>query len=166
MNNRVNSSIWIGVLMPCKFLIQLSLRNLECTVLFLNPATWNRLGASSFGATPSSHLASQKGVFLSSPIEIRVEQKNNCLSIGSAIFRRCFQGLSWWSQPYHNHLSLKALLNFSRSLIPRPPNLLGIKHVCQLTRQWPPLTLSGSCPFHKKLLLNLSILEVPYFDIL
>jgi hypothetical protein len=35
-----------------------------------------------------------------------------------------------------------------------------------LTRQCHPFTLSASLPFHKKPLLNLSILEIPHLGIL
>jgi hypothetical protein len=55
---------------------------------------------------------------------------------------------------------------FLKILNTKAPNFLGLVQAFQLTRQWPPLTLSGSSPLERKLLRNLSILEKPHFDIL
>jgi hypothetical protein len=56
----------------------------------------------------------------------------------------CTLGLSTTSQLCHNHLRRKALPNLSKSLIPKPPSLLGLVQTYQFNRQWPPLTFSGS----------------------
>jgi hypothetical protein len=166
MNRRVNSSNNSVESMACKFLIQLLFLSSEQTDLFFNLATLNRLGARFLGASPSSHLASQNRVFLSFPTVMVVELKNSSLSTASVIFRRYFHGLSQLSQLCQSQRNLRALLYFSRSLNSSPPNLFGLRQVCQLSRQWPPLMLSGFCPFHKKLLLNLPILAKPHLGIL
>jgi hypothetical protein len=97
MKNIENSSSCIGVLVWVRFLIQLLFCNSLATDLLLNLAIAKRLGASSLGAAPNSHLASQKGVALPFPIWIQVEEKNNCLSIRSTTLIRFFQGLSFLS---------------------------------------------------------------------
>jgi hypothetical protein len=131
----VNSSSRGVVLILERFLIQLRLWSSVCTFHFLNLAKLNRLGASSLGDVPFSHLAFQKGVFLSSPTVTSVEQKKSCLSMRSEILSKCFHGLSLWSQLCHSHLRRRALLNLFRSLIPRPPNFFGLMQVAQLTKQ-------------------------------
>jgi hypothetical protein len=148
-----------------RLLIQLSLCNSWWTVLLLNLAIWNRLGASSFGATPSSHLASQKGVFLPSPIKIRVELKIVTYQLDLQFFKGVSRASLGAPSQTITILILKPCW-ICPGPFPRPPNFLGNKQVCQFIRQWPPLTLSWYCPFHKKLLLNLSILVILHLAIL
>jgi hypothetical protein len=140
--------------------------NTVCTILFLNLAIVYKLGARSLEAIPSNHLDSQKGVFFPLPTCIVVEAKSSCLSFWSETFRSCFQGFSFRSHWCHNHLNLSALPNLSKSFIPKPPHLLGLKQVSQFTRQCPLLTLSGFFPFQRKLILNLSALAIAHFCIL
>jgi hypothetical protein len=47
----------------------------------LNLAALYRFGVISFGEALLSHLPSQKGLFLPSPIEITVEEKKSFLSV-------------------------------------------------------------------------------------
>jgi hypothetical protein len=126
------------------------------TILFLNLVILNSPKAKSLGAAPCNHFASQNRVFFPLPMCIYVEQKNKALLEGSCTLTIFFHNLSLLSQLCHNHLSLRALLNFSISLIPRPPSLLGLRQVSQITKQCPPFTFWGSYPLHRKLLLYLS----------
>lgn len=111
------------------------------------------------------HLAtiwpSKMGYFFH-PYLYSFDEKKRVLSVLSCIFNSFFQGLSVWSHWCHSQRSRRALLNLPRSLIPKPPHFFGLKHVCQLTRQCSPLTLSGSWPFHKKLVRNLSIFAIAH----
>jgi hypothetical protein len=52
MKSKVNSSNWVTVLTPYKFLIQLQLLGSICIFLVLNLAILYRLGAKSLGAAP------------------------------------------------------------------------------------------------------------------
>jgi hypothetical protein len=158
MNNIVNSSSCVVIWMSSIFFIQLQLVSSVWTLLFLNLAILYSSSTKSLGAAPWSHLASQNGVLFPLSICIMVEEKKMLLLDLSDTFRRFSHGLALRSQSCQSHLILRALLNLSKSFIPKPPHLLGLKHVCQLIRQRPPLALSGSSPFHRKLILNLSIL--------
>jgi hypothetical protein len=135
MKSKENSSTCIGVLILVRFLIQLLFCSFLVTDLLLNLANSKRLGASSIGAAPHSHLASQNGVALPFPSWIQVEETNKCLSIGSTTLRRFFQGLSFSSHWCQSHRSLKTLLNLLRSLIPRPPSFFGLVHIYQFIKQ-------------------------------
>jgi hypothetical protein len=94
MKRSVNSSISTDDSMSFKLLIQWLLWSSVHTDLILYRVTRYKLGANSLGEVPFSHLASQNGAFLPSPIVTVVEQKNKFLSILSVILRRCLQGLS------------------------------------------------------------------------
>jgi hypothetical protein len=147
INSITNSSSCSSLSMFYWFLIQFEFWRSFCTLLDLNLASLNKLGASSLGAAPWTHLASQKGVSLPSPTSTTVEVKKRCLSTGSFTLIRCFHGLIQWPQLCHNHLSLRALPNFSRSLKPIPPHLFGKRQVFQLTKQCPHPLIFQSCPF-------------------
>jgi hypothetical protein len=76
------------------------------------------------------------------------------------LYRKCktsFQGRSWMSQLNQSHLNLRALPKIFKSLMSRPPHFRDLVQSFQLTKQWPPLTLSGSSPHQRKLHLKWSI---------
>ena len=86
---------------------------------------------------------------------------NNCLSIASTGGSEPTHGRSGSVQRYHSHLNLNSLLETSRSRIPKPPNFLVRMVLHQLTRQCAPFV--SASPFHRKLLLSLSIFLIPHF---
>lgn len=72
---RMNSSISYSVLMLLRFLTHFRFWTSLWTVLYLYPACRYRFGATSFGAAPFSHLASQKRVSMPLPTVITLKQK-------------------------------------------------------------------------------------------
>jgi hypothetical protein len=54
-------------------------------------------------------------------------------------------------------MEFQKMLNFSRSLIPKPLGFFGNVQFFHLTRQWSPCTLSGLLPLQRRLLLKQSI---------
>jgi hypothetical protein len=146
------------VWMSCTFFIQLHLVSSVWTLLFLEPSYLIKFWCQVFkcSSLKSSCLLKWSIFSITNMHYCRVEKR--LLLDLSDTFRRVFHGLALRSQSCQRHLILRALLNLSKSFIPKPPHLLGLKHVYQLIRQRPPLALSGSSPFHRKLILNLSIL--------
>lgn len=115
----------------------------------------------SLGVLPLIQLDCQKLVLSPFPTLMIVDALNKSLSLLSQGMSRSTHGLSTCFHLNQSHLNLSARAKRSRSKTPSPPRYFGVHTVGQLTRQWPPLTLSGSSPFHRKLRLILSI----YFSI-
>jgi hypothetical protein len=79
MKNKTNSSRREDGFILFKLLIQLLFLSSSGTLLFLKWPTLNKFGVKFLGAAPSSHLTSQKGMFLPSPTKILDEEKKNYL---------------------------------------------------------------------------------------
>lgn len=109
------------------------------------------------GALPSNQLECQKLAFFPFPSVTIVEALNRSISVLSQGVSKFAHGRSSRFHLNHSQRNLKARAKRSSSRTPSPPKYFGVQTVGQLTRQWPPLTLSGSSHFHKKLLLVLLI---------
>ena len=114
----------------------------------------------SIGARPSIQEECQKDALHPSPMVTTVLILNNCRSIASQGTVVPTQGLSWSVHSNQSHRSLKALPNSSKSRTPRPPNFFGRMTFAQRTKQCPPF--ASAEPFHKNLLLILSILLIAH----
>ena len=133
------------------------------TVTFFLLTFKKRLGAIFFGAVPLIQLECQKLVLSPLPTVTIVEALKRSLSVASQGLSRLAQGLSSFFHLYQYQRSRKTLASRSRSRTPSPPRSLGVHTVGQFTRQWPPLTFSGSSPFQRKLRRILSICLMSHF---
>jgi len=115
----------------------------------------------SIGALPSSHEDFQNDALRPSPTTHTVLALNNCLSTESQGTSMPTQDCSCSVHSSHNHLNRKALLNNSKSKIPRPPNFLGRFVLAHRTKQCPPF--ASAAPFHKKLHRTRSIFFIAHF---
>ena len=80
----------------------------------------------SLGAHPDNQLSCQKQHFFPFPREIFVLALNNFLSISSHGVSMLNQGLLSSFHSNQSQRNLKALVNFSKFRIPRPPKDLGL----------------------------------------
>ena len=115
----------------------------------------------SIDALPSSHEDFQNDALRPSPTTHTVLALNKCLSTESQGTSMPTQGRSCSVHSSHNHLNRKALLNNSKSKIPRPPNFLGRFVLAHRTKQCPPF--ASAAPFHKKLRRTRSIFFNAHF---
>jgi hypothetical protein len=109
----------------------------------------------SLGARTWSHADSQNLAVQPSLIMTVVLTLKSCLSASLHGTFIPTHGMSRSVHWYQSHLNRNARLNNSRSSTPSPPRCLGLFTLVHLTKQWPPL--ASSDPFHKKLLLILSM---------
>jgi hypothetical protein len=100
---------------------------------FLRHASLNIIGAMSLGRWPSSQRSFQKLICLSLPTTMLIHARNKAVSVSLRHTGILDQGLcgSFHFSPCYR--SRRALLNFLRSRISRPPFTLGIKTRFQLT---------------------------------
>jgi hypothetical protein len=118
------------------------------TLILFGQANLCSGGAISLGVCPCNHGSCQDLVFFPLPIVIVVHTRNSSVSVAVCLRCICDAGSFHLN---HCHRSLSALLIFSRSKTPRPPNFFGLWLLFQLTRQLPPR--ASSLPCHKKLFL-------------
>lgn len=120
--------------------------------------------------------------------KVQTEPRGSFVAVSSTVdatqLRRCLINIRCdmhlWSQDHcHSHLlknpttfrrhtcslSKRQILSGSRSKKPSPLKSLVVQTVAQLTRQWPPLSLSGSSFLQRKLLSILSICLSSHFCI-
>jgi hypothetical protein len=145
--------------------IHLLFANALITVMFFRFAFLKSVGAKYFGACPLSQFECQKLALYPLPTVTSVEALKRSLSILSQGISSPVHGLSWCCHLNYNQCNHSARAKRSRSRMPNPPSFLGVQVVGQLTRQCPPLTFSGSSPFHRKLLRILSICRSNHFCI-
>jgi hypothetical protein len=104
--------------------IQLLASRAWCTVLFFLLEMEKRCGATSQGCWPFSHALFQNDVLSPFPIVSIVEAAKRSLSTLLQGVSCPSHGLSLFvDQPRHSHRNLRALANFPRLRMPRPPNI-------------------------------------------
>jgi hypothetical protein len=97
-----------------------------------------------FGACPLTQFECQQLTLSPLPTVMTVEALKRSLSVLSQGVSSPTQGRVGWCHLIHSQHSRKARAKRSKSKIPKLPKSRGAHVVGQFTRQWPPLTFSGS----------------------
>jgi hypothetical protein len=124
--------------------IQLLASRAWCSVLFFLLKMEKRCGATSQGRCPFSHALFQNYALSPSPIVSLVDAAKRSLSTLLQGVSSPSYGLSVLvDQPRHNHRNLRALANFPRWRMPKPPEYLGLADRGQFTLHFPPVIASA-----------------------
>jgi len=162
VHNSTNCRSAVSLFILLNPLIQQRLVKAFATVIFFRQAHLKHSGAISFGACPFSQRSFQKLVRTPFPIDITVHALNNSSSSAAIEMDIPVQGLDGSAQCNHSHRSLKARLKHVKSFTPRPPKLLALFTLLQLTKQVP--FLASSAPFQRKFLRIRSMRLIAHFD--
>jgi hypothetical protein len=130
-------------------------------VLFFLLEMEKRCGATSHGCWPSSHALVQKDPLYPAPIVSVVDAAKRSLSV-------VLHGVSSLSLSSiladhcrHSYRNLRALANFPRWRMPKPPKHLGLAELGQLTLHFPPVNVSA--PAHRNFFLCRSMSLIVFF---
>ena len=125
-----------------KSFIQVFLTSASFSVLFFLFEIVYTDGARSLGRMPCIQALFQKAIFLPFPILIIVAAVNRCLSVSLQGSSLPTQGLPSGFQSRQSHKKWRALVNFPRCRMPKPPFSFDRAALVQFTLHLAPVILS------------------------